>query len=60
MRWRCPSDGDVKIKKKFALLPITINHETRLLEWVNVECEYHSSMFGDYWIMNRFIDEEKK
>ncbi len=58
MRWKQPKDGDVKIKKIFALFPITSNGETRWLEWVNVECEYCSDLFESYWRIKRFIDEE--
>lgn len=58
MKWKHPKDGDRKIKRKFALLPITINYETRWLEWVNVEYEYCQEIFFSYWAANKFIDEE--
>ena len=58
MRWKHPKNGDRKIKRKFALLPIAINYETRWLEWVNIEYEYYDGIFDSYWIADRFIDEE--
>ena len=42
MRWIEPKDGDIKIKKKFAILPIAINNETRWLEWVTVKYQYYT------------------
>lgn len=63
MRWKAPGDGDVKIKKKFALLPITIGKETRWLEWVNIKYVYHESILlfdYNYWVPKEFIDEEAK
>lgn len=40
MRWSEPSDGENKIVKKFLLLPLTINYETRWLEKVTIEYRY--------------------
>lgn len=42
MRWQNPKHGDVRIKKKFALLPIEINGENRWLEWVKIKYIYHN------------------
>ena len=63
MRWKEPIDGDVKIKKKFALFPITINYETRWLEWVNIKYKYSEDCWGWCccgWIPTEFIDDEVK
>ena len=57
MRWTKTQYGDVKIKKKFAILPISINNEVRWLEWVTVKYEYYSDMnhlLG--WWKTEFID----
>ena len=69
MRWKEPNHGDIKIKKKFALFPITIGGETRWLEWVKIKYVYHSGIFRDPkdyynycyydgWRVVKFIDEE--
>lgn len=70
MRWQEPKDGDVKIKKKFALFPIEINGENRWFEWVTVKYVYHNgTMFVDQyhrvyhyygWRAEEFIDENRK
>lgn len=69
MRWQNPKHGDVRIKKKFALLPIEINGENRWLEWVKIKYVYHyGTVFrekrdhGYYryygWRAEEFIDED--
>lgn len=66
MRWIEPKDGDIKVKKKFVIIPITINGETRWLEWVTVKYRYHERIAvwtnGEYyvetgWFPEEFIDE---
>lgn len=55
MRWTESSSRDVKTKRKFALFPISINGETRWLEWVTIEYRY------DYgWYKYRFTDQKKE
>lgn len=60
MRWSEHREGDKKIVKKFLLLPLTINYETRWLETVTIECRY-KEYFYDCWVPIRFLDnmEEK-
>lgn len=58
MRWTKTSYGDVKIKKKFAILPITIGDEVRWLEWVTVKYVYtwnKDNIVG--WWPREFIEE---
>lgn len=40
----------------FALFPITINNETRWLENVKVEGQYHKGLNGVFWENHRFLD----
>ena len=68
MRWKEPKHGDVKIKKKFAFLPIEINGETRWFEWVTIKYVYHNgTTFSDRyyrtysyygWRAEKFIDKK--
>lgn len=60
MRWKQPIHGDIKTKKKFAIFPITINYETRWLEWVNIRYKYFEDCWFYGWIPTEFIDEEVK
>lgn len=55
MRWIKPNDGDIKVKRKFAILPICLNKEVRWLEWVTIECVYNE--WDNDWYMTRFIDD---
>lgn len=68
MRWNKPKSGDTKIKRKFALLPITIGKETRWMEWVTVRYEFSDwnlyrdpvmrKIYRRYgWFECEFIDE---
>lgn len=62
MRWKRPTHGDIKIKKKFALLPITVvaGYETRWLEWVNIKYEYCEDCWCFCgWMPMEFIDDEE-
>lgn len=45
MRWTIPQDGDIKIEKKFAVLPIEINHEVRWLERVVVKSQFFDNKY---------------
>ena len=68
MRWQDPKKGNVKIKKKFAFLPINLNGENRWLEWVKSKYIYNEGAIfreqrtGKYyryngWIAEEFVDE---
>ena len=68
MRWQNHKHGDVRIKKKFAFLPIEINGENRWLEWVKIKYIYHNGTifrekrgYGFYhyygWRAEEFVDE---
>lgn len=62
MRWIKPKDGDVKIKRKFAILPISTNDEIRWLEWVTIKYVYVDakfSLFDSCW-ETEFIDDNKE
>lgn len=52
MRWYAPNRGDFRVIKKFAILPITINGETRWLEWVRIRQEFVATI----WIDDEFVD----
>ena len=51
MRWYKPEMGEVRIIKKFAILPITINGETRWLEWVKIRQKFAITI----WINDEFV-----
>lgn len=64
MRFKDPDVGDIRVKKFFAFLPITIGTETRWLETVEVQQirridDY--AIFGSeyYWKNINFIDKEQ-
>ncbi len=54
MRWTKPKEGKEKIKRKFAILPISIDGETRWLEWVTVRYVYYSGTIRKDWTTNQF------
>ena len=57
MRWNLKEEGDTKVRKFFALLPIVINNEARWLEWVRVRYRLHYNWAeGWSWRRERFID----
>lgn len=69
MRWTEPKDREEKIERKFAILPVKIDGETRWLEWVTIKYVYYSHKLcrGDYdsfyflhgWNKEEFIDDYK-
>jgi hypothetical protein len=57
MRWDCkplPTEGDIKIKKKFLLFPKNIDCETRWLEFVEYEQKYERCYY--YYQGNRYYN----
>lgn len=71
MRWNKPEDGEVKIKRKFAMLPIRIDDEIRWLEWVTVKYVYYNgTLCRDYttnqfyrvygWVEKEFVDNDEQ
>lgn len=67
MRLHRPESGDIKIKKKFALFPVTIGKETRWLEWVTIQYifsdwDIHIDWGRAYrtygWEKEKFIDDD--
>ena len=64
MRWTKPKYGDIKIKRKFAIIPISIDRETRWLEWVTVKYVYcdrirrRNDLTGEYYIFTGGVEEE--
>lgn len=55
MRLKIPRDGDEKIKRKFAFLPVITDKEIRWLEFVTVKYVY--SNYCGFWLAEEFIDE---
>ncbi len=58
MRKKHRKNWTKRTKRKFLLLPRTINHETRWLEWATWEDEYwvsKGSIIG-WWEAKRWID----
>ena len=66
MRWTIPEppkDGDIRIKRKFALFPILIDREYRWLEFCYIEQKFTRKRFdwdweGFYdnaWVNGRFV-----
>lgn len=54
-----PESGQLRQRRLFALLPITIDNETRWLEMVTIEERFHpgqSPWSGPEWRRKRFID----
>lgn len=71
MRWTEPNDGDIKIKRKFALFPVCINDEHRWLEWVTIKYEYcirrpyRNYLTGELvlftgWLAIEFVDDYER
>ena len=68
MRWRPnvkPCVGDRRVVSRFALLPVTINGETRWLEWVDIlqELREVEGGYGDLngasrWVETKFVNVE--
>lgn len=57
MRWTKAQYGNEKIKKKFAILPVTVKNEVRWLEWVVVKYRYYiNSDCVEGWHAIEFIN----
>lgn len=57
MRWKNKQNGDIRIKEKFILFPITLDGETRWLEWVKLEEKYSFCPYTmNEWVPIRFIN----
>lgn len=54
MRWTEPEDREEKIERKFAILPVKIDGETRWLEWVTIKYVYHNGTLRRDWNTNQF------
>ena len=60
MRWSKPMDGEVRIVKKFALLPIeAINGDVAWLETVYVKQKYVSGLYYSGWVDMAFATQEE-
>ena len=64
MRWIAesePKEGDIRVVKKFAFLPIRIGRDVRWLESCKIEMIYKFCYYmDDYywaWVYKRFIDD---
>lgn len=60
MKIKHPEDGDVKIKRKFLIIPCGFDNETRWLEWATVKYRYDkSSPFSIGWYPIEFLNSNK-
>ena len=61
MRFTRPKPNEKRTRKWFALLPVTLNYETRWLETVEVEQTYidiWNGETGEYWWYNaKFLNK---
>ena len=59
MKWTEPKRGDIKIRKKFAFIPIKIGYEVRWLEFVTIKYQYftNSNLILGWWPIE-FIDKQ--
>lgn len=58
MRWSKLKTGDMRIIKRFALFPITINSEVRWLEWCVIEQRAYDVDYYVFfpWHNKRFLN----
>lgn len=59
MRWikKTPKTGYVRVIKKFLFLPLTLNNETRWLEFATIMQVYVTHYYMDSeWVSKEFID----
>lgn len=57
MRILLPNDGDERVVRRFAILPIKIEKEIRWFEFVYIR-QYYSDFYGK-WISTRFINKDQ-
>jgi len=60
MKWNHPKDGEKRIVKHFAFLPVRIKQESRWLETVYLLEEYLSAPYtytGGYWFQRKFCSQ---
>ena len=57
MRILLPNDGDERIIRRFAMLPVTIGKEIRWFEFVYIK-QHYSDFYGK-WISDRFADKDQ-
>lgn len=60
MRWKTkplPKEGKLYIREYFAFLPVTIDNETRWLEFVKIEGHYINGLgYNDFtWFNRKFL-----
>lgn len=53
MRWTLLHNKDIRIIKRFALLPIRIDYEVRWLETVYIRQEYYNGWHNDGFVDKR-------
>lgn len=60
MRRKKPKHGDIRVVRRFAILPICANYEWRWLEWVEIKQEYSEywddTTNGDCWYNVEFVN----
>lgn len=56
MRWTANYHGKIRYVKRFALLPIKIDHEVRWLETCYIRQYWHE--YYGWWLNTEFITEE--
>jgi len=60
MRWTPPKDGDIRVRTRFLIFPLTLNGETRWLERVTIKEIFQRSYDGSWWYPVAWVDEETK
>jgi hypothetical protein len=59
MRWKTPKASDGRIIKRFAFLPVEINHEARWLETVYIFQTYYDGVYRIGWDNSLFVTKEE-
>lgn len=54
MKWSEPQQNDERIIIRFLILPLTIDYETRWLEFVKIKQRYDEYRYK--WINSRWVD----
>lgn len=53
MRWKKPHTYDQRTIRRFLLFPTKIDHETRWLEYADIQQEYNGVYWDNYVWINR-------
>lgn len=58
MRWKSPTRGNIRIIKRFAIIPIEVKDEVRWLEWCYIKQEYCCGYCEGWWNSIKFVTED--